>query len=208
MPLAPQIYEKVWRPRALSRLTGRLFPVSHELDLVSAWAAIRPGDLVVDLGTSTGLYARGLAHKTLGLSPAPRFVALDAAPGMLLAARSYARRDGLESLTYLRAMAERLPFEAASADVVVCGGSLNEFRSMEAALREARRVLKSDGRFVVMALTRAESSAGRLTQAALRASGIHFPGPSQLNEVFGNSGWQLRRQEQFGVVVFSLLGKI
>jgi SAM-dependent methyltransferase len=126
-PFAPQIYEKVWRPRALSLLTGKKFPPTLELARLREWAQVKVGDLVLDVGTSTGFYARGLATVDAEI------VALDHARGMLQTARAVARRKGFNRLAYLRAFAQALPFADAGVDVIVCGGSLNEFASMAGA---------------------------------------------------------------------------
>ncbi len=204
--LAPYIYEHLWRPRALTWLTGKAFPEAQEIALLAEWASVAPGQLVLDIGTSTGLYARGLARVT-GTAGAeqPVVVAIDLARGMLQAARHYARREGIDSLAYLRTPAERLPFADASVDVIVCGGSLNEFRSIPIALCEMQRVIKPEGRIVAMSLLEAEGGWGRLSQRVFVSSGIKFPTQEAFNQAVNAAGLTVTRQEIWGIVAFSLM---
>ena len=60
----------------------------------------------MDLGTSTGLYTRGLAKAG---GEGAQIVALDNPWGMLALARGIARREGLKNVSFLRALAQRLP---------------------------------------------------------------------------------------------------
>ncbi|MCA1552879.1 MAG: hypothetical protein LC737_00725 [Chloroflexi bacterium] len=60
LPLAPRLYERAWRPRSLSILTHGEFCVRGELALLNEWLPLRADEVVVDLGTSTGLYARAV----------------------------------------------------------------------------------------------------------------------------------------------------
>lgn len=202
-PLAPQIYEKLWRPRALTLLTGKPFPVAREIALVNEWLVAQPGELVVDLGSSTDLYARGIAKSAKGGAPA--IVAIDLAAGMLRWGRDYARREGVTTIAHVRAPADRLPFADGTVDALVCGGSLNEFRSMDAALREARRVCASNGRMVSMSLLAANSWRGKLAQTGARTSGIQFPSLDEFNDTLDAAGWRREKQKVFGAIAFSLL---
>ncbi len=204
LPLLPALYENFWRPRALSLMTGEDFSPRRELALVSEWAGIEPSDMVVDVGTSTGFYARGL---TRILGRGPRVIALDHSHSMLAFASRAARREALDNVFFLRALAERLPFPEASVDVVLCGGSLNEFQSAIQALREMRRVLAADGRIVTMSLLAAGQTRGRWAQRFFGLSGIRFPTLAELNASVHEAGLCLVRQEIFGVVAFSRIEK-
>ncbi len=203
-PLMPQIYENVWRPRSLSLLSGRKFPVSREIALVNQWLQVKPQELVVDLGSSTDVYARGIAR----LEPNGKdaiVVAIDLATGMLKSGRAYAQREGVKNIVHVRAPAQKLPFADGTVDALVCGGSLNEFKSIDAALREARRVCVSDGRMVTMSLLAASSVRGRVAQWGARPSGIKFPTLEQFNALLIPAGWRREKQKVIGVVAFTLM---
>lgn len=203
-PLSPEIYEKVWRPRSLSVMTGEKFSLARELARVNEWAEPTATGLIVDLGTSTGQYARALARAS---GDRANIVALDHGWGMLAYARHTARREGLMHIAYLRAFAQTLPFHDESVDVIVCGGSLNEFRSMSEALREMRRVLKAHGHVVMMSLLRAQGALGKLAQGFFGLSGIHFPTRDGFNRLVLDAGLRTADQEIHGIVAFSRIVK-
>lgn len=198
-PLAPELYERVWRPRSLALLTGIDFPLTRELDLIREGSKIATTDLVVDLGTSTGIYARGLARAS---GARAQIVALDPARGMLAFAQCAGQREGLKNISFLRALAQRSPFADASVDAIVCGGSLNEFRSMAEALSEMRRVLKPERRIVTMSLLAASSMQAKLAQRLFGLSGIRFPTREAIDARVREAGLGIVRHETFGVVTF------
>lgn len=204
-PLAPQLYESVWRPRSLSLMTGESFPPAREMALISQWARPTPADMVLDIGTSTGFYARGLAR---ACGDRAQIVALDHARSMLMMAQRNARREGLRNIAFLRAFVQALPFDEASVDVIVCGGSLNEFRSIGEALCEMRRVLKPNGRLVTMSLLAAESGNGKLAQRFFSLSGIRFPTRTEFHKLVREAGLETVQQETYGIVAFSRMERV
>jgi len=207
-PLVPQVYDGLWRPLSLDILTHGQFSTRSELRLLIEWTQPQPQQLVVDMGSSTGLYARSLADATLQWGvDAPAIVALDLAPNMLRASHGHALREGIRNIAHVRAPVEHLPFADASVDLVVCGGSLNEFRSMGIALAEARRVLADDGSLFAMSLTAARGRLGSLAQHGARTSGIQFPTPTEFNALAQSAGLRITRQHSVGVVTFSLMTK-
>ncbi|HEX7587197.1 MAG TPA: hypothetical protein VF478_02685, partial [Anaerolineae bacterium] len=58
LPGLPWGYENVWRPRSLTQLSGENFSVEREIKLLNDWLAVQPRELIIDLGSSTDLYAR------------------------------------------------------------------------------------------------------------------------------------------------------
>lgn len=197
----PQLYERIWRKRALTLLTGENFPVAREMQWLREWTQAQAGECVVDLGTSTGLYARGLSETGATI------FAVDLARGMLQEAQKYIRHEKRENIVLLRAAAENLPFHDASMDAVVVGGSLNEMKSMRAAMQEAYRVVRAGGRMVTMSLSRAYSARGRSLQKPAGMSGIKFPTVAEFNHDAEASGWKIAKQELKGIVLLSQLVK-
>lgn len=201
LPMLPWGYGNVWRPRSLTLLSGEPFPVKREIKLLNDWLAVQPNELIIDLGSSTDLYARGIGKQNADAA----IIAIDMATGMLKAGREYARRDGVNNIAHVRAPVQRLPFADASVDALVCGGSLNEFRSMSEALREARRVVKPTGRMFAMSLLQATSLGGRIGQWNAGLSGISFLTLDQFNVSIASAGWQCERHQVYGVVAFTLM---
>jgi SAM-dependent methyltransferase len=201
LPMLPWGYENVWRPRSLTLLSGEPFLVEREINLLNKWLGAQSGELIIDLGSSTDLYTRGIGKPQRDAT----IVAVDMATGMLRAGREYARRDGVKNIAHVRVPAQRLPFADASIDALMCGGSLNEFRSMSEMLREARRVVKPNGRMFAMSLLQATSLAGRIGQWSAHLSGITFPTLDQFNATIVATGWRCEQLQVFGVVAFTLM---
>lgn len=202
LPPTVWAYERLWRPRALSLLSGEPFGYRRELALVAGLLAPAGGGLIVDVACSSGLYARALA-RALGAA-AGHVVGIDHALPMLRQARAFARAEGLR-VSFVRARAQALPFAAGAAAGLAMGGSLNEIGDVAGALGELRRALAPGGRCALMCLVRAETGAGRALQGALGLGGLSFPTLAELNLRLAAAGLRLRSQWRHGVVVFCLL---
>lgn len=202
LPATAWGYERAWRPRALTLLSGEPFGYERELPLIVGLAAPEAGGLIVDVACSTGLYARAL-ERARGASPG-HVVGVDHAMPMLRQARTYAQGQGLR-ISFVRASAQALPFAAGSATTLAMGGSLNEIGDVARALAELRRTLSPDGRCALMCLVRGETAPGQALQGALGAGGVSFPPLDELNRQLAAAGLRLRAQWRHRVVVFSLL---
>lgn len=100
-------------------------------------------DVALDIATGGG-------HTALALAPhVARVVASDLTPQMLDAAEAHAARRGVANVEFVTAEAESLPFFDAGFDIVVCRIAAHHFADVHAFVREAARVLKPGGRFVV-----------------------------------------------------------
>ena len=96
----------------------------------------KPGQLVLDVATGTGLVAQALRERY-----GCRVIGLDQSADMLAAARE---RDGVFA-GIVRARAERLPFPDASFDHVTFTYLLRYVDDPAATLRELARVLRPGG---------------------------------------------------------------
>lgn len=122
---------------------------------VVKFAAITPGEAVLDVATGTGIAAITAARA------GGRVKALDLTPELLAQARENARIAGHEEIEWTEGDAEQLPYADASFDVV-----LSQFGHMfaprpEVVVAEMRRVLKPGGR-IVFATWPPEHMVGRL----------------------------------------------
>jgi len=200
-PLTAWVYERGWRPFALTLLSGESFPYRRELPLVVGLAEPRRGGLYLDVACSNGLYARALAR---GMGAAPGHVAaFDHSLPMLKQGRAYARAAGLR-ISFLRAKAQALPMDTHAAAGVVIGGSLNEIGDLDACLAEVRRTLSGDGRYVAMTLARAATAAGRTFQQLMGVGGIEFWTPEELERSFSRHGLRTVARWKHGLVMFHL----
>lgn len=113
----------------------------------AARAVVKPGDVVVDAGTGTGDLA--LACLDAG---ATRVIGLDFARAMLLRARAKAGDAGRAG--FALGDATRLPLPDASVDVWCSAFMVRNIPDLDAALREAARVLRPGGRLAVLEIPR------------------------------------------------------
>lgn len=107
-------------------------------------AGVRPGDLVLDVGSSSGYLARKLADAA---GPAGHVTGVDPSE----AAITHARRRGGGGLTFTVGVAQDLDLPDSSFDVVTCTLALHHVpaRKREAAVREMYRVTRPGGRLLV-----------------------------------------------------------
>ncbi len=203
LPLTAWGYERFWRRRSLSLLSGEPFPVEREIGVV--WDMLQPAaeGLYLDLGCSTALQARGLAPRLSGDS---RVVAVDFSAAMLREAARRVEDEGVTRVDLVRVRGESLPFDDGSLAGVVCGGSLNEFSAAWPVLAEARRATRPEGRAVFMSLLTSTGERGQRVQTFINAtSGIKFWTPEETAQVFESAGWRVLEQRRWGMVLFSSL---
>lgn len=200
LPPTAAFYEDSWRRRSIGFLSGERFSFEDEKQLLLSWTGPFNKGLVLDLGTSTGFYARALA----AAEKSAEVVAIDISEAMLEEARKRSVAQGV-SLYLLKADVCELPFYGNSAGLIVCGGSLNEFSNPEKALYEAKRVLRPDGRLFMMHLLRADTFTGKMAQKASEAGGISFWTEHETELLFGRAGFEIERRLKLGIVMFSLL---
>ncbi len=112
----------------------------------TATANLRPGEVVVDLGSGGGLDVF-LAAKKVG--PAGKAIGIDMTPEMLARARDNASRQGLDNVEFLEANIDNLPLPDASVDCVISNCVINLATDKNAVFREIARILKPGGRVAV-----------------------------------------------------------
>ncbi|MEP0847535.1 MAG: arsenite methyltransferase [Phycisphaerae bacterium] len=116
----------------------------------AAIAALRPGEVVLDLGAGGG-FDCFLAGPKVG--PAGRVIGVDMTPDMLARARrgvaAYRQRSGLDNVEFRLGEIEHLPVADASVDVVISNCVLNLSPDKPQVWREIARVLRPGGRVAV-----------------------------------------------------------
>ncbi|OJW18928.1 MAG: SAM-dependent methyltransferase [Planctomycetales bacterium 71-10] len=112
----------------------------------TATAGLRPGEVVVDLGSGGGLDVFLAARK---VGPTGRAIGIDMTPEMLGRARAAAARAGLSNVEFLEGTIEALPLPDASADCVISNCVINLATDKPAVFREIARVLRPGGRVAV-----------------------------------------------------------
>lgn len=110
------------------------------LEEVLALAEPEAGEVAVDVATGTG-------HVALAVAPrVARVIGVDLTPEMLTEASRLATERGIGNVTWVRGEAAALPLLASSFDLYTVRAAPHHFLNLEAALREAARVLKPGGR--------------------------------------------------------------
>ncbi|HPC83564.1 MAG TPA: arsenite methyltransferase [Thermoanaerobaculaceae bacterium] len=111
-----------------------------------AFAQLKPGDVVVDLGSGAG-FDCFLAAERVGAHG--RVIGVDMTPEMLERARALARRDGIENVEFRLGEIEALPVADATADMVISNCVINLSPDKPRVFAEAFRVLKPGGVLMV-----------------------------------------------------------
>jgi demethylmenaquinone methyltransferase/2-methoxy-6-polyprenyl-1,4-benzoquinol methylase len=132
-------------------------------DAAAARVNPQPGEVIVDCAGGTGDLARRFARlaraarKRRGGPPA-KVVVVDYNAEMVAAGR---RRGGESDIIWAVGDAQRLPLPDASAHAYCIAFGLRNVTDIDAALREARRVLKPGGRYVCLEFSRPTAEALR-----------------------------------------------
>jgi arsenite methyltransferase len=112
----------------------------------TAVADLRPGEVVLDLGSGAGADVLISARR---VGPGGRVYGLDMTSEMLELARRNATAAGVENVEFLQGYLEDVPLPDSSVDVVISNCVINLSADKTAVLREAARVLRPGGRFAV-----------------------------------------------------------
>ncbi|HEX2647238.1 MAG TPA: methyltransferase domain-containing protein [Candidatus Dormibacteraeota bacterium] len=112
----------------------------------TALAELKPGEVVLDLGSGAGLDVLMAARR---VGPGGHAYGVDMTDEMLELAERNREKAGIPNATFLRGTIENVPLPDASVDVVISNCVINLAEDKGAVIKEAFRVLRPGGRFAV-----------------------------------------------------------
>lgn len=107
---------------------------------------LHPGETVLDVGCGAGLDTL-IAARQVG--PFGRVISVDMTPAMLQKAAAGAQEAGLLNVDFRDGLAEALPADDESVDVIISNGVINLCPDKMAAMQEIHRVLRPGGRIQI-----------------------------------------------------------
>ncbi|MBI4172183.1 MAG: methyltransferase domain-containing protein [Actinobacteria bacterium] len=138
-----EVAAELYAPDEIAGLPATLVGSSLGVGNPGRRAALRPGEVVLDLGSGGGIDTLIAAR---AVAPSGRAIGLDTLPEMLELAARNAADAGIRNAEWVRGELESIPLPDASVDIVISNGVVNLSPRKGRALAEAFRVLRPGGR--------------------------------------------------------------
>ncbi len=166
-------YEQSWMQRVF-------FDKAHQATIALAANIVHQPASILDVGCGTGKLLRRAGVRW----PEAQLIGVDPANGMIEMAKRLT-----PNATFSKAMAETLPLQDASVDLVLSTTSFHHWQDQAAGLREIARVLRPGGRFILV-----DFSFPDWLVRVFRLKRVHSP--AQLRALFIQAGLQVQAQQR------------
>ena len=137
---------RLYSARELTDLPESVTDVALGCGNPTAIAGLKPGEVVLDLGSGGGIDCF-LAARQVG--PQGRVIGLDMTPEMIKLARQNAKKVGATNVEFRYGEMEDMPLPDESVDVIISNCVINLSPDKGEVFSEAYRVLRSGGRLAV-----------------------------------------------------------
>ena len=194
----PQVYDAlsktydIWGKLAESQARNRAIEL----------ADIRNGQQILEVAVGTGLAFMEIVKK----NPAGLNIGIDVSPGMLKKAQT--RLQSLSGANYQLKLGDAFKIEAESQHFDLVMNSymfdLIAFRDMDKILAEFRRVLKREGKLVLVNMTTGETFGSGLYRLIYRIAPKAFGGCRgvRLAKILQQNGFQVKTREYYQQLLF------
>jgi len=137
---------RLYSAEELAELPDSVTDISLGCGNPTAIAELRPGEVVLDLGSGGGIDCFLAARK---VGPQGRVIGLDMTPDMIKLARRSAKKVGATNVEFRYGEMEDIPLPDESVDVIISNCVINLSPDKDAVFGEAYRVLRPGGRMSV-----------------------------------------------------------
>jgi len=137
---------RLYPTQALADLPGSVTDMALGCGNPTAIAELRPGEVVLDLGSGGGIDCF-LAARQVG--PQGRVIGLDMTPEMISLARQNAKKMEINNVEFRYGEMEEMPLPDESVDVIISNCVINLSPDKDKVFSEAYRVLRPGGRLTV-----------------------------------------------------------